>query len=42
MSHPSSRAAVTARPIVLAAALLWAVPGRPRAGRPPGRRSRSR
>ena len=35
MSHPSSRAAVTARPIVLAAALLWAVPGRPRAGRHP-------
>ena len=35
MSHPSSRAAVTARPIGLAAALLWAVPGRPRAGRHP-------
>ena len=35
MSHPSSRAAVTACPIVLAAALLWAVPGRPRAGRHP-------
>ena len=42
MSHPSSRAAVTARPIVLAAALLWAVPGPPKGWAAPGRRSRSR
>ena len=38
MSHPSSRAAVTARPIVLAAALC----GPPKGWAAPGRRSRSR